>query len=196
MRCSLLGSPLSGYWFGAVICNTLFDVQSFYFYVSVLVISTALQVQVCMNLSLIFLCFCQLDCSAPRTKAPSAPRCRTSPSLAGTLSRSEISNQESEIPSEGFPHSNCNLFILWSSGSFRGRILSDWLCFFLQTMNQLLEKMKQGEHVFDVNAEPEPEPEEDECPDFDADYEEGLEPEDRSKEHKEGCEASGSGRAR
>lgn len=64
-------------------------------------------------------------------------------------------------------------------------------------MNQLLEKMKQGEHVFDVNAEPEPEPEEDECPDFDADYEEGLgDCEDRAKEHKEGCEASGSGRGR
>lgn len=62
-------------------------------------------------------------------------------------------------------------------------------------MNQLLEKMKQGEHVFDVNAEPGPE--EDDCPDFDADYEEGLgDCEERSKEHKEGCEASGSGKAR
>uniref|UniRef100_A0A671WP04 Condensin complex subunit 2 n=1 Tax=Sparus aurata TaxID=8175 RepID=A0A671WP04_SPAAU len=61
------------------------------------------------------------------------------------------------------------------------------------TMNQLLEKMKQGEHVFDLNAEPEPEPEEDDCPDFDADYEEGMgDCEERSKEHKEGCEASGS----
>lgn len=68
---------------------------------------------------------------------------------------------------------------------------------FFQTMNQLLEKMKQGEHVFDVNAEPEPEPEEDDCPDFDADYEEGLgDCEEKSKEHKDGCEASGSGRAR
>ncbi|XP_018525238.1 condensin complex subunit 2 [Lates calcarifer] len=66
-----------------------------------------------------------------------------------------------------------------------------------QTMNQLLEKMKQGEHVFDVNAEPEPEPEEDDCPDFDADYEEGQgDCEEGSKEHKEGCEASGSGRGR
>uniref|UniRef100_UPI0037E97456 condensin complex subunit 2 n=1 Tax=Semicossyphus pulcher TaxID=241346 RepID=UPI0037E97456 len=64
-----------------------------------------------------------------------------------------------------------------------------------QTMNQLLEKMKQGEHVFDVNAEPGPE--EDDCPDFDADYEEGIgDCEERSKEHKEGCEASGSGKGR
>lgn len=64
-------------------------------------------------------------------------------------------------------------------------------------MNQLLEKMKQGEHVFDVNnePEPEPEPEEDDCPDFDADYEEGAgDYEDGSKEHKEGCEPSGSGK--
>ncbi|XP_017270036.1 condensin complex subunit 2 isoform X2 [Kryptolebias marmoratus] len=66
-----------------------------------------------------------------------------------------------------------------------------------QTMNQLLEKMKQGEHVFDVNAEPEPEPEEDGCPDFDADYEEGsADYEEGSKEHKEGCEGSGSGKGR
>lgn len=64
-------------------------------------------------------------------------------------------------------------------------------------MNQLLEKMKQGEHVFDVNAEPEPEHEEDHCPDFDADYEEEVEDCDEgSKEHKEGCEASGSGKGR
>lgn len=66
-----------------------------------------------------------------------------------------------------------------------------------QTMNQLLEKMKQGEHVFDVNAEPEPEHEEDHCPDFDADYEEELgDCDEGSKEHKEGCEASGSGKGR
>ncbi|XP_029999691.1 condensin complex subunit 2 isoform X2 [Sphaeramia orbicularis] len=66
-----------------------------------------------------------------------------------------------------------------------------------QTMNQLLEKMKQGEHVFDVNAEPEPEPEEDDCLDFDADYEEGLaDCDDGAKEHKDGCEASGSGKGR
>ncbi|XP_074526505.1 condensin complex subunit 2 isoform X2 [Halichoeres trimaculatus] len=66
-----------------------------------------------------------------------------------------------------------------------------------QTMNQLLEKMKQGEHVFDVNAEPEPEPEEEDCPDFDADYEDGQgDYEEGSKEHKEGCEASGSGKGR
>uniref|UniRef100_A0A3Q3WWF7 Condensin complex subunit 2 n=1 Tax=Mola mola TaxID=94237 RepID=A0A3Q3WWF7_MOLML len=66
-----------------------------------------------------------------------------------------------------------------------------------QATNQLLGKMKQGEHVFDVNAEPEPEPEDDDCPDFDADYEEGLgNCEERTKEHKEGCEASSSGKAR
>ncbi|XP_037339617.2 condensin complex subunit 2 [Pungitius pungitius] len=64
-----------------------------------------------------------------------------------------------------------------------------------QTMNQLLEKIKQGEHAFDVNAEPEHE--EDDCPDFDADYEDGAgDCEERSKEHKDGCEASGSGRGR
>lgn len=65
----------------------------------------------------------------------------------------------------------------------------------LQTTNQFLEKMKEGEHVFDVHAELEPEPEDDDAPDFDADYEEG-EGEERSKEHKEGCESSGSGHAR
>ncbi|XP_029019911.1 condensin complex subunit 2 [Betta splendens] len=64
-----------------------------------------------------------------------------------------------------------------------------------QTMNQLLEKMKQGEHVFDVNAEPDQE--EDDCPDFDADYEEDQgDFEEGSKEHKEGCESSGSGKGR
>ncbi|XP_077417715.1 condensin complex subunit 2 isoform X2 [Vanacampus margaritifer] len=66
-----------------------------------------------------------------------------------------------------------------------------------QTMNQLLEKMKQGEHVFDVNAEPEPEADEEDYPEFDADYEEGMDDcEERLKEQKEGCEASGSGRGR
>uniref|UniRef100_A0A8C6SHH5 Condensin complex subunit 2 n=1 Tax=Neogobius melanostomus TaxID=47308 RepID=A0A8C6SHH5_9GOBI len=66
-----------------------------------------------------------------------------------------------------------------------------------QTMNQLLEKMKQGEHVFDVNAEPEPEHEEDDCPDFDADFEEGQgDYDDGLKEYKDGCEATGSGRGR
>ncbi|XP_061762968.1 condensin complex subunit 2 isoform X1 [Nerophis ophidion] len=63
-----------------------------------------------------------------------------------------------------------------------------------QTMNQLLEKMKHGEHVFDVNAEPEPEVEED-YPEFDADYEDG-DNEEGVKEHKEGCVASGSGKGR
>lgn len=36
-------------------------------------------------------CFCQPDCSVPRRNAPSAPPCRTSPSPAGTLSRSAVS---------------------------------------------------------------------------------------------------------
>ncbi|XP_068167420.1 condensin complex subunit 2 [Antennarius striatus] len=62
-----------------------------------------------------------------------------------------------------------------------------------QTTNQLLEKMKQGEHAFDVNAEPEPEPEDD-CPEFDADYEEGLG--DSEEKYTEGCVASGSGKGR
>uniref|UniRef100_A0A667YWD8 Condensin complex subunit 2 n=1 Tax=Myripristis murdjan TaxID=586833 RepID=A0A667YWD8_9TELE len=71
----------------------------------------------------------------------------------------------------------------------------------LQTMNQLLEKMKQGEHVFDLNAAPEPEPEDDDCQDFgqdfDADYEEGQgECADGPKEYKEGCEASGPSKGR
>lgn len=64
-----------------------------------------------------------------------------------------------------------------------------------QTMNQLLEKVKQGEHVFDVNAEPEPEHEEDHIPDFDADYDE-EDCDEGSKEHREGWEASGSGKGR
>ncbi|XP_071774757.1 condensin complex subunit 2 [Centroberyx gerrardi] len=68
-----------------------------------------------------------------------------------------------------------------------------------QTMNQLLEKMKQGEHVFDVNAAPEPEPEDDDGQDFgqdfDADYEDGQ-GDCGDKEYKEGCEASGSGKGR
>ncbi|XP_061585826.1 condensin complex subunit 2 [Cololabis saira] len=66
-----------------------------------------------------------------------------------------------------------------------------------QTMNQLLEKIKHGEHVFDVNAEPEPEPEEDNYPDFDADCEDGSgDYEEGSKELKEACEPSGSGKGR
>ncbi|XP_063049588.1 condensin complex subunit 2 [Engraulis encrasicolus] len=65
-----------------------------------------------------------------------------------------------------------------------------------QTMNQMLEKMKQGEHVFDVNADIEQD--EDECQDFgdnfDADSEEvgqgdfGGEGYD---EHRENCAAGG-----
>lgn len=51
--------------------------------------------------------------------------------------------------------------------------------------------------MFDVNAEPEPEPEDDDCPDFDADYEEGLgDCDERLKEHKDACEPSGSRKER
>lgn len=68
-----------------------------------------------------------------------------------------------------------------------------------QTMNQLLEKMKQGEHVFDVNAEAEPEDEEcqDFGEDFDGDYEEGQgDGGEGSKEHKDGCQIAGPHRGR
>ncbi|KAG5280837.1 hypothetical protein AALO_G00064580 [Alosa alosa] len=61
-----------------------------------------------------------------------------------------------------------------------------------QTMNQLLEKLKQGEHVFDVNADIEPD--EEECQDFgdnfDADSEEvgqGDFSGEGFDEHKESC---------
>lgn len=60
-----------------------------------------------------------------------------------------------------------------------------------QATNQLLERLKQGDHAFDVNAEPE----DDDCPDFDADFEEG-DCEDGAEEHKDGCEASGSRKTR
>ncbi|XP_023834358.1 condensin complex subunit 2 isoform X1 [Salvelinus sp. IW2-2015] len=69
-----------------------------------------------------------------------------------------------------------------------------------QTMNQMLEKMKQGDHMFDRNAEPEPD--EEECQDFgddfDGDYEEGQGDYggEGSKEHKDGCKAGGPGRGR
>ena len=63
-------------------------------------------------------------------------------------------------------------------------------------MSQLLEKVKQGEHVFDVNAEPEPEAEEEDCQDFgqdfDAEYEDG--PGEGGEELKEGSEAQRKGR--
>ncbi|XP_061117140.1 condensin complex subunit 2 [Conger conger] len=68
-----------------------------------------------------------------------------------------------------------------------------------QTMNQLLEKMKQGEHAFDVNAEVEPEAGEfqDFGDDFDADYEEGPgEGGEGDKEQKESCALTGAGRGR
>ncbi|XP_077600756.1 condensin complex subunit 2-like [Stigmatopora nigra] len=63
-----------------------------------------------------------------------------------------------------------------------------------QTMNQLLEKMKQGEHVFDINAEPEVE--EEDYPEFDGDYQEGQGDEEGHEELKDACQASGSGRGR
>ncbi|XP_014017138.2 condensin complex subunit 2 isoform X2 [Salmo salar] len=69
-----------------------------------------------------------------------------------------------------------------------------------QTMNQMLEKMKQGDHVFDRNAEAEPD--EEECQDFgddfDGDYDEGQGDYggEGSKEHKDGCKAGGLGRGR
>ncbi|XP_035592277.1 condensin complex subunit 2-like isoform X2 [Oncorhynchus keta] len=69
-----------------------------------------------------------------------------------------------------------------------------------QTMTQMLEKMKQGDHVFDRNAEAEPD--EEECQDFgdnfDGDYEEGQRDYggEGSKEHKDGCNAGGPGRGR
>uniref|UniRef100_A0A6Q2XS92 Condensin complex subunit 2 n=1 Tax=Esox lucius TaxID=8010 RepID=A0A6Q2XS92_ESOLU len=68
------------------------------------------------------------------------------------------------------------------------------------TMNQMLEKMKQGDHVFDLNAEAEPD--EDECQDFgddfDGDCEEGQMDcgGQGSKEQKDSCEAGGLGRGR
>ncbi|XP_031685629.1 condensin complex subunit 2-like isoform X3 [Oncorhynchus kisutch] len=68
-----------------------------------------------------------------------------------------------------------------------------------QTMTQMLEKMKQGDHVFDRNAEAEPD---EECQDFgdhfDGDYEDGQGDYggEGSKEHKDGCKAGGTGRGR
>ncbi|KAA0717026.1 Condensin complex subunit 2 [Triplophysa tibetana] len=60
-------------------------------------------------------------------------------------------------------------------------------------LNQVLEKMKQGEHAFDVNADIEPE--EDEGPDFgdhfDADVDEGRPGDSEDyKEHREACSKS------
>ncbi|XP_056457719.1 condensin complex subunit 2 isoform X1 [Gadus chalcogrammus] len=65
-----------------------------------------------------------------------------------------------------------------------------------QTMNQMLEKIQQGEHVFDLNAEPEPE-DDDDCADpgqdFDGDFEEG---DGGPSEFREGCASAGSGKGR
>uniref|UniRef100_A0A4W5RGH3 Condensin complex subunit 2 n=1 Tax=Hucho hucho TaxID=62062 RepID=A0A4W5RGH3_9TELE len=71
-------------------------------------------------------------------------------------------------------------------------------CCPIQTMNQMLEKMKQGDHVFDVNAEADEEECQDFGDDFDADYEEGQGDHggDGSKEHKDRCEAGGPGKGR
>ncbi|XP_029494077.1 condensin complex subunit 2-like isoform X2 [Oncorhynchus nerka] len=75
-----------------------------------------------------------------------------------------------------------------------------------QTVNQMLEKIKQGDHVFDVNAEADEEECQDFGDDFDGDYEEGQGDHggdgskehggDGSKEHKDRCEAGGPGRGR
>ncbi|KAJ8385966.1 hypothetical protein AAFF_G00177870 [Aldrovandia affinis] len=67
-----------------------------------------------------------------------------------------------------------------------------------QTMHQMLDKMNQGEHVFDVNAEVEPEEAElqDFGDDFDADgYEEGQGGDcaEGPKEHKDTCAMTGAG---
>ena len=63
-------------------------------------------------------------------------------------------------------------------------------------MNQLLEKLKQGEHVFDLNADLEPD-DDDDCgdpgQDFDGDYEEG---DGGPSEFREGCDSSGTGKGR
>ncbi|CAL8347653.1 unnamed protein product [Lota lota] len=63
------------------------------------------------------------------------------------------------------------------------------------TMNQLLDKLKQGEHVFDLNADLEPE--DDDCgdpgQDFEGDYEEG---DGGAVEIREGCATAGSGKGR
>jgi condensin complex subunit 2 len=66
-------------------------------------------------------------------------------------------------------------------------------------MTQMLEKMKQGDHVFDRNAEAEPD--EEECQDFgdsfDGDEEgQGDYGGEGFKEHKDGCKAGGLGRGR
>ncbi|KAG9354898.1 hypothetical protein JZ751_001611 [Albula glossodonta] len=69
-----------------------------------------------------------------------------------------------------------------------------------QTMHQLLEKMKQGQHAFDVNAEVEPEEGDfqDFGDDFDADgYEDGQgDCGDGLKEHKDTCAVTGPGRGK
>ncbi|KAL0979187.1 hypothetical protein UPYG_G00181900 [Umbra pygmaea] len=71
-----------------------------------------------------------------------------------------------------------------------------------QTMNQMLEKMKEGDHAFDVNAEAEPDEDmgQDFGDDFDGDYEEGEGQGDYgdqgSKEQKDACQAGGPGRGR
>ncbi|KAJ8005858.1 hypothetical protein DPEC_G00122280 [Dallia pectoralis] len=67
-----------------------------------------------------------------------------------------------------------------------------------QTMNQMLEKMKQGDHVFDLNAEPDQEDCQDFGDDFDGDCEEGEMDcgGQGSKEQKHSCEAAGLGRGR
>uniref|UniRef100_A0AAY4B2L6 Condensin complex subunit 2 n=1 Tax=Denticeps clupeoides TaxID=299321 RepID=A0AAY4B2L6_9TELE len=67
------------------------------------------------------------------------------------------------------------------------------------TVNQLLEKMKQGEHAFDVNADIEPD--EEDCQDFgdnfDADGDDfGQECEEGNKEQKDACARTSPGKGR
>lgn len=62
-------------------------------------------------------------------------------------------------------------------------------------MNQLLEKMKQGEHVFDVNAEAETQ--EEACrDDFDGDDCDGGQGEEEPREHKATCAVTPLGQGR
>lgn len=79
---------------------------------------------------------------------------------------------------------------------FVQRTLSDRSCYLWKipqttNLNQLLEKMKQGEHAFDVNADIEPDKHE--SPDFgnhfDADEDEGGAGDcgDPFDEHKDAC---------
>ena len=69
-------------------------------------------------------------------------------------------------------------------------LYAEWSSLQSTNLNQMLEKMKQGEHAFDVNADVEPDV--DEAPDFgdhfDADGDEmGHGDCEEFNEHKEAC---------